>query len=94
MTASSDNLQTQLKDIDSTSISIIISPTQGLPILQSLFRPGAKHPRAVWFQPGAESDEIRKFVKAQNLEDRVILGGPCILVLGSGLMSERKQSKL
>lgn len=36
---------------------------------------------ALWLQPGAEDDEVKQYVN-DNLSDRVILGGPCILVSG------------
>jgi hypothetical protein len=84
--------QTELPDLSSTSISVIIHPVVGLGILKSLFPfpPSHSEPRAVWFQPGAESDEIRAYVKERRLEDKVILGGPCILRQGDALLAERK----
>ena len=50
---------------------------------------------ALWLQPGAEDDAVREYVKETGLEDRVILGGPCILVEGDaireGLKAESKE---
>lgn len=40
---------------------------------------------AVWLQPGAEDAEVTQWVK-ENWSDGVVLGGPCILVLGDGLI--------
>lgn len=54
-------------------------------MLQSLFpspRDAAKEPHSVWLQPGAESDEIEAFIKEHNLSDRIVLGGPCVLLHG------------
>ncbi|KAG9119436.1 hypothetical protein FRC07_005543, partial [Ceratobasidium sp. 392] len=42
---------------------------------------------AFWLQPGAEDDEVRKYVEEERLQDKVVLGGPCVLVLGDGLRS-------
>lgn len=90
--------QLSLPDLSTTSISIIINPALGLPILQSLFPtqsgPSHKEPTAVWFQPGAESLEIAEYVKTRGIEGKVVYGGPCILVLGERLMNEhRRQGK-
>lgn len=41
---------------------------------------------ALWLQPGAEDDEVRKYVAESGLTDKVILGGPCILVEGDGII--------
>ena len=46
---------------------------------------------AFLIQPGAEDAEVIKYVKEQGLEDRVVFGGPCVLVEGDGL---RKSPKL
>lgn len=36
---------------------------------------------ALWLQPGAEDDAVKQYVN-DNLSDKVIFGGPCILVSG------------
>lgn len=41
--------------------------------------------RALWLQPGAEDDDVKNYIYASGLEDRVIYGGPCILVEGDGI---------
>jgi hypothetical protein len=50
-------------------------------------------PKGVWFQPGAESDEIRAYVAEMGLGDRVICAGnhECILVEGDELLKSRKE---
>lgn len=40
---------------------------------------------ALWLQPGAEDEKVIEFAK-ENLSDKVILGGPCILVQGDGII--------
>ena len=41
---------------------------------------------ALWLQPGAEDDAVRGYIVESGLEDKVILGGPCILVDGDGIL--------
>ena len=40
---------------------------------------------ALWLQPGAEDDAVKNFIRTNGLEDRVLYGGPCILVEGDGV---------
>ena len=94
----------ELKDLSQISISVIISPHLGLDILKSLYPdsgPGrvtrsTGGPKGVWFQPGAESDEIRAFVRERGLEGKVVCAGnhECILVEGDDLLRSRKGGKL
>ncbi|KIO32597.1 hypothetical protein M407DRAFT_241311 [Tulasnella calospora MUT 4182] len=74
-----------LKDLPSpttASVSIITPPKVTLGILQEAKALGVP---ALWLQPGAEDDEVRQYVN-DNLSDRVILGGPCILVSGDKIL--------
>lgn len=41
---------------------------------------------ALWLQPGAEDDEVKRYVEEADLGDKVILGGPCILVDGPSVL--------
>jgi predicted CoA-binding protein len=43
--------------------------------------------RSYWLQPGAEDAEVVEYIK-ENLADRAIYGGPCILVQGDGVMAQ------
>jgi predicted CoA-binding protein len=43
---------------------------------------------AVWIQPGAADENVAKYIE-ENLPDKVIYGGPCILVLGETLLRSR-----
>lgn len=40
---------------------------------------------ALWIQPGAEGPEIADYIKENGLENRVVYGGPCLLVQGDGI---------
>ena len=46
---------------------------------------------SLWLQPGAEDDDVTSYIHANGLEDKVLYGGPCILVEGDGI---RKKSLL
>lgn len=74
----------ELKELDKTSLSWILHPALGFPLLKELYGPEAKgkSPVGVWIQPGAESDEIEAFIKEHGLEDKIVVGGACILVHG------------
>ena len=43
---------------------------------------------AVWIQPGAADEAVAQYIQ-HNLADKVVYGGPCILVLGERLLSSR-----
>ncbi|KAI9463363.1 CoA-binding protein [Russula earlei] len=61
-----------------TSVSIITNPKElNVP--------------ALWLQPGAEDDAVKDYIHANGLGDKVLYGGPCILVEGDGI---RKKSLL
>lgn len=85
--------QTQLSDLGQTSISIIVNPAQSLPILKSLYPtpPSSNEPHGVWFQPGADDDAVRAYVKERGLEDRVVVGGRCVLVDGDRILRSIKE---
>lgn len=40
---------------------------------------------SLWLQPGAEDDAVTSYIHANGLEDKVLHGGPCILVEGDGI---------
>jgi len=74
-----------------TSVSVITPPAVTLGILKEAKELGVP---ALWLQPGAEDDAVRSYVVEAGLEDRVILGGPCVLVLGDGLLKSRQPANL
>ncbi|KAG9076648.1 hypothetical protein FS749_011546 [Ceratobasidium sp. UAMH 11750] len=81
------NAVKSLKELESpkqTSVSIITNPKVSLTILKEGKELGVP---AFWLQPGAEDEEVRKYVEEEKLQDRVVLGGPCVLVSGDGIRS-------
>ena len=40
---------------------------------------------ALWLQPGAEDETVVKYIR-ENLADKAIYGGPCILVEGDSII--------
>ena len=41
---------------------------------------------ALWLQPGAEDAAVVEYIKENGLSERVIYGGPCILVEGDDII--------
>ncbi|KIM45356.1 hypothetical protein M413DRAFT_66338 [Hebeloma cylindrosporum] len=66
-----------------TSISIITPPKVTLGILEKAKELAIP---ALWLQPGAEDEAVLKYIKENGLSDRVIFGGPCILVEGDNIV--------
>ncbi|KAH9956957.1 NAD(P)-binding protein [Lactifluus volemus] len=64
-----------------TSVSIITNPKVTLGLLQQAKELNIP---ALWLQPGAEDDAVKGYIRANGLEDKVLYGGPCILVEGDG----------
>jgi len=67
-----------------TSISIITPPKVTLGILEQAKELSIPY---LWLQPGAEDEAVLNYIKESGLSDRVIHGGPCILVDGDALRS-------
>ena len=42
---------------------------------------------AVWCQPGTVDDECEAYIKDNDMSERVISGGPCVLVMGDAILS-------
>ncbi|KAG8741185.1 hypothetical protein FRC10_003230 [Ceratobasidium sp. 414] len=79
------NAVKSLKELESpttTSVSIITNPKVSLAILKEGKELGVP---AFWLQPGADDEEVRKYVEQEKLEGRVVLGGPCVLVSGDSI---------
>ncbi|KAF8198072.1 NAD-P-binding protein [Pholiota molesta] len=72
----------ELKEPTETSIHIITPPKVTLSILEKAKELSVP---SLWLQPGAEDETVIKYIKDNNLEDRVIYGGPCILVEGDAI---------
>ncbi|KAI9455355.1 NAD(P)-binding protein [Lactarius psammicola] len=65
-----------------TSVSIITNAKITLGLLQQAMELNIP---ALWLQPGAEDDDVKNFIRVNGLEDKVLYGGPCILVEGDGV---------
>ncbi|KAF8598393.1 NAD-P-binding protein [Ceratobasidium sp. AG-I] len=65
-----------------TSVSIITNPKITLGVLQEGKKLGVP---AFWLQPGTDDEAVRAYVKEAGLQDRVVLGGPCVLVSGDSI---------
>ncbi|KAF7294758.1 NAD(P)-binding protein [Mycena indigotica] len=74
---------TELPDPTKTSISIITPPTCTLSLSPIALAYGLLS--ALWLQPGAADEAVTEWIKEKGMEDRVIFGGPCILVEGDGV---------
>ncbi|KIP06102.1 hypothetical protein PHLGIDRAFT_19525 [Phlebiopsis gigantea 11061_1 CR5-6] len=66
-----------------TSVSVITPPKVTLGILEQA---KALSVPALWLQPGAEDDAVIKYIQENGLADKVVYGGPCILVEGDGII--------
>ncbi|KAH8107685.1 NAD-P-binding protein [Cristinia sonorae] len=66
-----------------TSVSII---TPGKITLGLLEQAKALSIPALWLQPGAEDASVIQYIQDNDLSDKVIYGGPCILVEGDGII--------
>ncbi|KIR27498.1 hypothetical protein I307_05559 [Cryptococcus deuterogattii 99/473] len=82
-----------IPSLPSTSVSIIIHPSKSLGILQNLFSNPSQTPYSVWFQPGADDENIWKWVKEKGLEDKVIGRGACVLRDGDSVLSAIQEDK-
>ncbi|KAI0044186.1 NAD(P)-binding protein [Auriscalpium vulgare] len=76
----------KLSDLPSpteTSVSVITNPKITIGLLEEA---KALNIPALWLQPGAEDEAVIQYVKDNGLEEKVIYGGPCILVEGDGII--------
>ncbi|CCO32371.1 hypothetical protein RSOLAG1IB_10198 [Rhizoctonia solani AG-1 IB] len=69
----------ELKSPKTTSVSIVTPPKITLDVLKEGKELGIP---AFWIQPGAEDNQVRAYVISEGLTDKVVLGGPCVLVSG------------
>ncbi|KAI0319014.1 NAD-P-binding protein [Amylostereum chailletii] len=72
-----------LSNPSETSVSIITNPKITLGLLEQAKELSVP---ALWLQPGAEDAAVIEYVKNNGLADKVIYGGPCILVEGDGVI--------
>ncbi|KAG8934537.1 hypothetical protein FRC03_010464 [Tulasnella sp. 419] len=73
---------------ESTSLSIVTPPKVTLGVLKDAV--AAKVP-FVWIQPGAEDEAVVEYIKnTEGLSDKVVYGGPCVLVSGEELLEQAR----
>ncbi|CAG7854869.1 SubName: Full=Uncharacterized protein {ECO:0000313/EMBL:CCA76622.1} [Serendipita indica DSM 11827] len=76
-----------LPEPKSTSVSIVTPSKVTLDALRSAKSLGIPY---IWIQPGAADDAVADYIANDDyLQPRVVYGGPCILVLGDGLLGAR-----
>jgi len=73
----------ELPNPTKTSVSITTPPKITLSILQEGQKLGIP---ALWVQPGAEDEAVRQYITDNELSDKIILGGPCVLADGEGVL--------
>ncbi|CAO3632486.1 unnamed protein product [Cunninghamella blakesleeana] len=76
----------ELKEPESTGVSIITPPSVTLQVLKDCQKLGIKN---IWLQPGAEDKAVLDYANQVGLD--IIAGGPCILVQGPSLLNTRKE---
>ncbi|EJU04490.1 NADP-binding protein [Dacryopinax primogenitus] len=67
-----------------TSVSVVTPAKVTLSVLKEAKELGVW---AVWIQPGASDDACAEWIKENEMEDKVIYGGPCILRDGEAVMA-------
>jgi len=76
----------KLSDLPSpstTSISVVTPAPITLNILKEAKELGIP---ALWLQPGTDNEEVRSYIVDAGLQDKVIFGGPCVLVEGENII--------
>ncbi|KAI7874572.1 NAD(P)-binding protein [Lichtheimia hyalospora FSU 10163] len=76
----------ELKDPKETALSIITPPKVTLQVLKRAKELGISK---LWLQPGAEDKAVLDYAQEAGLD--IIAGGPCILVSGPSLLTQRAQ---
>ncbi|KAJ9478164.1 CoA_binding domain-containing protein [Pseudozyma hubeiensis] len=74
---------------DKVAISVVTPPKISLAVVQKGLQDQGV--AAFWLQPGAEDADLVSWVKSQpeSIQDKVIYGGPCILVSGRQLAADK-----
>ncbi|KAJ1028566.1 hypothetical protein NDA16_001732 [Ustilago loliicola] len=74
---------------ENIAISVITPPKVSLAVVQKGIQ--EQGVSTFWLQPGAEDADLISWVQSQpeSVQDRVIYGGPCILVSGRQLAADK-----
>jgi len=74
----------ELEDPGHTSVSVVTPPKVTLGVLQAAKELNVP---AVWCQPGTVDDACEAYIKENGMGEKVIFGGPCVLVMGDDILS-------
>jgi len=74
----------ELKDPSHTSVSVVTPAKVTLDVLKAAKELDVP---AVWCQPGTTDDACEAYIKENEMSEKVILGGPCVLVMGDEILA-------
>lgn len=68
----------------STTLGLIVDAQVTLDILKAAKELNVP---AVWCQPGTTDDACETYIKENGMSEKVIFGGPCVLVEGGNILA-------
>ncbi|KAF9788586.1 NAD-P-binding protein [Thelephora terrestris] len=74
----------ELKDPSHTSVSVITPAKVTIEVLKAAKQLNVP---AVWCQPGTTDEACETFIKENQMSEKVIFGGPCVLVVGDSILA-------
>jgi len=74
----------ELKDPIHTSVSVVTPAKVTLDVLRAAKELNVP---AVWCQPGATDEACETYIKDNEMSEKVILGGPCVLIMGDQILA-------
>jgi len=74
----------ELKDPTHTSVSVVTPAKVTLEVLKAAKELNVP---AVWCQPGTTDETCETFIKEKEMSEKVIFGGPCVLVIGDEILA-------
>jgi len=74
----------ELKDPSHTSVSVVTPAKITIDVLKAAKELNVP---AVWCQPGTTDDACERFIRENEMSERVIFGGPCVLVMGDSILA-------
>jgi len=74
----------ELKDPSHTAVSVVTPAKVTIEVLKAAKELNVP---AVWCQPGTTDEACEAFIKENGMSEKVILGGPCVLVMGDDLLA-------
>jgi len=73
----------ELRDPIHTSVSVVTPAKVTLDVLKAAKELDVP---AVWCQPGTTDDACETYIEENGMREKVIFGGPCVLVMGDGIL--------